>query len=312
MQALPVALEEWEAEAPEAYRGGGVGYVLVSADPWTGIDLDHCIDPDTGVMLPWAQTIVDAFSSYTELTPSRLGLHIWVTGVLPPIGRKHGLIELYDRARFLTVTGWHVPGTPRTIEGRQEALYEVHARVFGPQALTAADGTTRCYCPQCCYVCTLTASGRCPACSTPPLAPAACTPAPTSTPLPLLGDAELLRVAGAAGNGAGARFTALYGGDCSAYASWSEADMGLCLRLAFWTQDPDQIDRLFRQSKLMRGKWDTKHGAQTYGQMTISKAIALQEAQYTPPSADPDRPYYRPLPRLRTQLHGLPSRLRRL
>ena len=57
--------------------------------------------------------------------------------------------------------------------------------------------------------------------------------------------------------------------------------MGLCVRLAFWTRDPDQLDRLFRQSGLMRAKWDTKHGAQTYGHMTIAKALAVQQDGYT-------------------------------
>jgi hypothetical protein len=50
--------------------------------------------------------------------------------------------------------------------------------------------------------------------------------------------------------------------------------MALCCLLAFWTRkDPARIDRLFRESRLMREKWDEQHGAQTYGQMTIARAI---------------------------------------
>ena len=46
--------------------------------------------------------------------------------------------------------------------------------------------------------------------------------------------------------------------------------------VAFWTQDPNTIDVIFRQSRLMRDKWDEKHRADgtTYGQMTIEKAIS--------------------------------------
>ena len=59
------------------------------------------------------------------------------------------------------------------------------------------------------------------------------------------------------------------------YPSASEADLGLCKILAFWTgNDAERIDRLFRRSGLMRNKWDEYRGAQTYGEMSIAKAIA--------------------------------------
>lgn len=55
------------------------------------------------------------------------------------------------------------------------------------------------------------------------------------------------------------------------YPSPSEADLALCN--IFARMDPNKVDTLFRGSGLMRPKWDEKHGAQTYGQMTIEKAI---------------------------------------
>lgn len=59
------------------------------------------------------------------------------------------------------------------------------------------------------------------------------------------------------------------------YNSQSEADIALCDYLAFWTnKDAAKMDTIFRQSKLMRDKWDRKDGAMTYGQRTINKAIA--------------------------------------
>ena len=43
------------------------------------------------------------------------------------------------------------------------------------------------------------------------------------------------------------------------YPSQSEADQALCNMLAFWTnKDHDRMDRIFRQSGLMRDKWDKK------------------------------------------------------
>jgi putative DNA primase/helicase len=49
----------------------------------------------------------------------------------------------------------------------------------------------------------------------------------------------------------------------------------LCSLLAFWTRGAaERIDRLFRRSGLFREKWDERHGAHTYGELTITKAIA--------------------------------------
>jgi hypothetical protein len=42
------------------------------------------------------------------------------------------------------------------------------------------------------------------------------------------------------------------------------------------------MDRLFCRSGLMRAKWDKRHGAQTYGEGTIAKAIAQGGPFYTP------------------------------
>ena len=81
----------------------------------------------------------------------------------------------------------------------------------------------------------------------------------------------------------GDKFKRLYGGDWSDYASASEGDMALCNMLAFWTGcDADKMDAVFRQSGLMRDKWDEKHGAATYGVITIQKAIAGCTQSYDP------------------------------
>ena len=62
--------------------------------------------------------------------------------------------------------------------------------------------------------------------------------------------------------------TAEYGGDDSA------ADMALCIKLAFYAGgDASAIDAMFRQSRLMRPKWDEKRGHDTYGNITIANAI---------------------------------------
>jgi putative DNA primase/helicase len=238
--ALPVALEGWEYEHAEAYRGGGLGFVFAADDPYTGIDFDGCVDPDTGVIHPDAAAHMEALDSYTEVTPSRTGLHILVCGVLPPHGRRKGNVEMYSFARFFTMTGWQVPGTPAQVEARQDALMALHLQVFGK----GEDRET------------------------------AQTP-----PSPTLDDTVLLEKARAAKNAP--KFARLWEGDTSLHGGDdSSADMALCCMLAFWTQDPAQIDRLFRQSGLMRKKWGRKLGEGTYGSHTVEEALARQTEHY--------------------------------
>lgn len=64
---------------------------------------------------------------------------------------------------------------------------------------------------------------------------------------------------------------ALYRGDTSAYGGdHSRADLALCCHLAFWTNyDAERVDRMFRQSKLCRPKWDRA----SYRRATLRKAL---------------------------------------
>ena len=166
---------------------------------------------------------------------------------LPPTGRKKDGVELYEQGRFFTMTGWHLPNTPPTIEARQDAVTRLHAQVFGVPAPIPLQQARR------------TVPAR-------------------------LDDTLLLDKARAAKNGA--KFSRLWEGDTSLYANdESSADLTLCDLLAFWTQDPAQIDRLFRHSGLMRDKWDARRGEQTYGVRTIQAALTRQTDHYHPPRA---------------------------
>src|SRR5690606_17616294 len=106
----------------------GVGFVFTEGDPFVGIDLDGVRDPKTGALDDLARTIVRSMNSYTEVSPSGRGLHIIVQGQLP---NGHALartlsngrrIELYSQGRYFTVTGDHVPETPREVEDRSSQV----------------------------------------------------------------------------------------------------------------------------------------------------------------------------------------------
>jgi putative DNA primase/helicase len=104
---------------------GGIGFVFTPEDDLCGVDLDKCLDQDTGEMEGWAQAIIEELDSYTEISPSGNGVHILVRATLPEGRNRKGRFEAYDRSRYFTVTGKHLAGTPQTIERRQEELQSV-------------------------------------------------------------------------------------------------------------------------------------------------------------------------------------------
>ena len=232
-------------EAAIALRDGpfdGIGYVFSEHDPFCGVDFDKCVADDE--THPDVAGLVLTLDSYTEHSPSGTGLHVIVRAEHGK-GRRTsktswgGEFEVYDRTRYFAFTGHHVTGQPTTVNDRQRELEEVLAEVWPPQPATVA--------------------------------------APRSTGTVSFDDRDLLDKASAASNGAS--FDALWRGDLSGYGSASEADLALCNHLAFWTGgDPARIDSLFRQSGLMRDKWDRED----YRDRTIAKALEGRTEFYTP------------------------------
>src|SRR5262249_21297950 len=191
---------------------------------------------------PWAVEIIETLNSYSEFSPSGTGVRIFVKGSLPDGRRRKGNIEMYASGRYFTVTGHVLTNSLRTIESRHEKIAEIHAKFVAdkPQPKTNPS------------------NGNCAR---------------------KLSDDELLKKAFAARNGD--KLKRLFGGDTSEHQDDnSAADMAFCQMLVFWTDDPRQVDRIFRRSGLMRDKWDEKHGAMTYGEATIKKVFANRTGRY--------------------------------
>ena len=95
-------------------RGGmaGIGFVFTDADPFCGIDLDDCREPNSGDLAEWVEEIIYRLESYTEVSPSGTGLKIFCRGQLDGPGRNFGDVEIYSSKRFFTVTGDKIPGCP--------------------------------------------------------------------------------------------------------------------------------------------------------------------------------------------------------
>ncbi|MFD6443368.1 hypothetical protein ACFWDG_27225, partial [Peribacillus sp. NPDC060186] len=118
----------------------GVGYVLSADDDLTGFDLDNCRDPDTGDIEPWAQAIVDLAETYCEVSPSETGLRLIAEGKIEAaIKRDPASVEVYGVSRYLTITGWHLPGTPTEIRPAPRTLAALRARVAEFDAAIAAE-----------------------------------------------------------------------------------------------------------------------------------------------------------------------------
>jgi len=242
----------------------GIGFVFTDDDPIVGVDLDDCRAPESGDVDDAALDIIERLDSYTEVSPSGTGFHVLINGDLPDGRNRRGSVELYDTARFFTVTGNHVERTPLRVARRQDALVAIHQEyVQRPDD----DGGTETQHQH--------------------------TETPQSDPANVgnsdvdFDDEELLEKARNASNGE--KFERLWNGTTSGYDSQSEADMALCCLLAFWTGgDRAQMDRLFRQSGLVREKWDEVHYADgsTYGEKTIERAIATTSEYYDPDASD--------------------------
>lgn len=96
-----------DAMAIRGHRFDGVGCFLFP--PLVGVDFDKVRNPETGVIEPWAADIISGLSSYTEVSPSGSGLHVWTTGQLSEEARnRSGQIEIYAQGRYFTVTGWKI------------------------------------------------------------------------------------------------------------------------------------------------------------------------------------------------------------
>jgi len=84
----------------------GLGFALLPDDNFIGIDIDSNADPEL------TKNLIAGLNSYTEISPSGNGYHIWVTGQTRTFKDNNVGIEVFCNAQFLTMTGKHLDGTP--------------------------------------------------------------------------------------------------------------------------------------------------------------------------------------------------------
>jgi len=237
----------FEEACQRCEEGGleGVGFVFTEDDQFIGIDIDDCRDLRTGKLNELAEVLV-ALKSYTEISPSGMGIKMLAKSKFPVKTLKNDGIEMYGSGRFFTSTGWHLKGTPRMINERSKAIAEIY-KIFSPSPKEQA-------------------------------------PQKQQEPIShsFTDEKVIFRAMNAPNHD---DFKRLLEGNTSKYPSPSEADMafvGMLVRQI--GNNPQQIDRIFRQSKLMRKKWDETHSSdgKTYGEMTIRKAFEGSRQVYLP------------------------------
>ena len=257
-----------QAVAAVGDRGAaGVGFVFAPDRAYTGLDLDHVLHD--GVLEDEYRWVVDAADTYTEVSPSGDGLHLYFRGSKPEGAERcrRGPVEMYDHDRFFTVTG--VPfGKPKAVAARPDVVEKAYRMWVEPDCERAQP--------------TLASALAAPSASLPVAQRAGGGVSNGGGETNELSDDDLVRRMRASRNGA--EIGALLDGDMAAQGNdHSAADMALCNHLAFWCGgDAARMDRIFRGSGLMRGKWDSRRGGTTYGAQTIDRALRQATEFYKP------------------------------
>lgn len=258
----------------------GVGFVFTVNDPFFFIDIDNARAGDG-----WNEIAIWLLGLFpgacVEISQSRQGLHIFASGQAPQHKKKNAAygLEFYTELRFAALTGISAQGDSASVH--TPALAQITAQLFPWDRDDA---------------------GR----------PVEWTLAPCPEWAGPVDDGELIRRAimsrSTASSFSGkASFADLWFADERALSltypaangyDASLADAALALHLMFWTgRNCERVERLMRQSKLVRGKWD--HHDTYLRELTITNAFrisvdVLQDKPLpgtgTPPDTDAPRP----------------------
>lgn len=224
----------------EEYGFEGIGFVFSEEDDFIGIDLDKCVD-EKGEISEFAKKVIDQLDSYTEFSPSGRGVHIIIKGSLPASfakGKRNDAlgIEIYSQKRFFTFTGNRE--NENEILERTDEINELIEEIFDFDEIQ------------------------------------------NEHDFEIDVDAEYDANSTSAiwermfKSKRGEEIRKMFDGELIINNDHSSTDLSMCNHLAFWCdKNYSLMDHMFRQTGLMRDKWDEHRGELTYGEMTIKDAI---------------------------------------
>lgn len=231
---------------------GGIGIMFDGS--FVGIDLDGCLE-DGVITDPLVEVFVDVANTYTDVSPSGTGLHLYfkLTRPLQPKSNRHGKCEVYTKGRYFTFTeNLYNQNTVRTTTPEEvESLLGILGYPWNP-VLEAVNQTL----------------------------------AGSTNNL----DLEIVKQKMFASKHGG-EIEALYNGDTSAYGGdTSRGDMALCKHLAYWTNgNREAVETLWLASGLAQ-RDKTQH-RDDYVERTLDYALSdlvdgTGEAKVTVTSVD--------------------------
>lgn len=236
------------------------GLAFYFANGYVGLDIDHIDsnledwragDNDPNNLVNKFQDLTD--NTYMEVSQSGTGIHAIFKGKIPGKRRRKGNYEMYQTGRFFALTGNNIIPDPTIKSMSDDEMKTLYEFLFGKDNIVQLHSESD-----------------------------------NITPV----DLSVAEIIKRAENSAktGTRFTMfMKGGWEQFYASHSEADMAFANDLAFWAgRDFHKMDTIFRNSSLMREKFDEKHGAVTYGTSLLNKAINETQNIYNPESDSQD------------------------
>ncbi|MBD5430970.1 MAG: DNA primase [Lactobacillus sp.] len=225
----------------EIDRADGLAFYF--ANGYVGLDIDHIKDD----IADWHQgdnsndNLVIKFkeltnNTYMEISQSGEGIHAIFKGNIPGKRRRKGNYEMYQKGRFFALTGNSIsPPVVNSLNERE--IQNLYNYLFGADKKIPTE-----------------------------INESNIESIDLSIP-EIINRAENSKI--------GKRFELfMKGGWEQFYNSQSEADMAFANDLAFWCgRDFHKMDKIFKNSSLMREKYDEKRGATTYGTSLLNKAI---------------------------------------
>ncbi|HHM2862518.1 TPA: phage/plasmid primase, P4 family [Staphylococcus aureus] len=231
-----------EYEVDEQYSG--IGFVLSDGNNFVCLDIDNAIDKKGQINSELALKMMQL--TYCEKSPSGTGLHCFFKGKLPDNRKKKRTdldIELYDSARFMTVTGCTIGQSD--ICDNQEVLNTLVDEYF-KENLPANEVVRE-----------------------------------ESNTNIQLSDEDIINIMMKSKQKDKIK-DLLQGTYESYFESSSEAVQSLLHYLAFYTgKNKQQMERIFLNYNNLTDKWESKRGNTTWGQLELDKAIKNQKTIYT-------------------------------